>query len=73
MSQNTAGREASSQRRVTVEGVCVQLPLRVERGERLTALPGVRSGGGNEEGWLRVDTMLFVSDEMRSAVLRAGR
>lgn len=61
MSQNTAGREARSQRRVVVEGVWVQLPLRVERGVvRVRALEGERSGGGKEEGWLRVDTMAFV-------------
>lgn len=60
MSHSTRGREARSQRRVIVDGVCVQLPLRVERGEeRGRVLVGVRSGGGKEEGWLRVDTMVF--------------
>lgn len=43
---------------MTAEGACVQLPLRVERGEeRLRVLEGERSGGGKEEGWLRVETM----------------
>lgn len=40
-----------------MEGVCVQLPVRVGRGERVRALEGERSGAGKEEGWLRVDTM----------------
>lgn len=40
-----------------VEGAWVQLPLRLERGERVRAFVGERSGGGKEEGWLRVDTM----------------
>lgn len=58
MSQNTRGRDATSQSRVMGDGVCVQLPLRVERGERVRVFVGERSGGGKEEGWLRVDTMV---------------
>ena len=61
MSQNTAGREARSQIRVVREGVWVQGPcLRVERG-RVGGweVEGERSGGGKEEGWLRVETMVL--------------
>lgn len=58
MSQHTTGREARSQRRVVNVGVWVQLPLRVERGVRVRVLEGERSGGGKEEGWLRVETIV---------------
>ena len=45
-----------------VEGACVQVPLRIERGERTRVFVGERSGGGKEDGWLRVDTMAVWDD-----------
>ena len=70
MSQRTMGREARSQRRVVGVGVWIQGPslllvLEEKFGElveraagRGVGFVGVRSGGGKEEGWLRVETMV---------------
>ena len=54
MSQRTRGRETRSQRRVVGVGAWVQV-REVVRG---AGLVGERSGGGKEEGWLRVETMV---------------
>lgn len=64
------GREARSQRRVVRFGVWIQGPrlllvwerevgeLVVRAAGRGVGFVGDRSGGGKEEGWLRVETMV---------------
>ena len=58
MSQRTRGRETRSQRRVVGVGAWAQVREVVVVVVRGAGLVGERSGGGKEEGWLRVETMV---------------